>query len=129
MSAQGDVSGAVRELASAEGLAHQNGDTLSSLKEKHLSAPENLILPDLPDGSVVPAVASEEDVRKGILSFHAGASGGPDGLCSGHLRSLVAHGSAEAGSRLLSALTDLVNVMLRGEVPQFAVPVGTIRCQ
>ena len=35
------------------------------------------------------------------------------------------HGSAEAGSRLLSTLTDLVNVMLRGEVPlpQFAVPV------
>ena len=36
---------------------------------------------------------------------------------------MVAHGSAEAGSRLLSALTDLVNVMLRGEVPQFAVPI------
>ena len=29
----------------------------------------------------------------------------------------------EAGSRLLSTLTDLVNVMLRGEVPQFAVPI------
>ena len=49
------------------------------------------------------------------MSFRAG---GP-----GHLRSLVVHGSAEAGSRLLSTLTDLVNVMLRGEVPQFAVPV------
>ena len=46
-----------------------------------------------------------------------------EGLRPGHLRSLVAHGSAEAGSRLLSALIDLVNVMLRGEVPQFAVPV------
>ena len=57
------------------------------------------------------------------MSFHAGASGGSDGLRPGHLRSLVAHGSAEAGSRLLSALTDLVNVMLRGEVPQFAVLV------
>ena len=57
------------------------------------------------------------------MSFHAGASGGPDGLRPGHLRSLVAHGSAEVGSRLLSALTDLVNVMLRGEVPQFAVPI------
>ena len=121
--AEGDVSGAVRELASAEGLAPQDGDTLRALKEKHPSAPENLSLPDPPDGSVVPAVASEEDVRKGILSFNAGASGGPDGLCPGHLRSLVAHGSAEARSLLLFALTDLVNVMLRGEVPQFAVPV------
>ena len=121
--AEGDVSGAVRELASAEDLAPQDGDTLRGLKEKHPSAPENLSLPDPPDGSVVPAVASEEDVRKGILSFHAGVSGGPDGLRPGHLCSLVAHGSAESGSRLLSALTDLVNVMLRGEVPQFAVPV------
>ena len=123
--AEGDVSGAVRELASAEGLAPQDGDTLRALKEKHPSAPENLSLPDPPDGSVVPAVATEEDVRKAIMSFRAGASGGPDGLRPGHLRSLVAHGSAEAGSRLLSTLTDLVNVMLRGEVPlpQFAVPV------
>ena len=119
--AEGDVSVAVRELASAEGLAPQDGDTLMALKVKHPSAPDHLSLPDPPDGSVVPAVASE--VRKGILPFHAGASGGPDGLRPGHLRSLVAHGSAEAGSRLLSALTDLVNVMLRGEVPQFAVPV------
>ena len=57
------------------------------------------------------------------MYFHAGGSGGPDGLRLGHLRSLVARGSAEAGSRLLSVLTDLVNVMLRREVPQFAVPI------
>ena len=102
--AEGDVSGAIRELASAEGLAPQDGDTLRALKEKHPSVPENLSLPDPPDGSVVPAVATEENVRKAILSFRAGASGGPDGLRPGHLRSLVAHGSAEAGSSLLSAL-------------------------
>ena len=119
--AEGDVSGTVRELASAEGLAPQDGDTLRALKEKHPSAPENLILPGPPNWSVVPAVATEEDVRKAILSFHAGTSGGPDGLRPRHLRSLVAHGSAETGSRLLSALTDLVNVMLRGVVSQFAV--------
>ena len=98
--------GAVRELASAEGLAPQDGDTLRALKEKHPSAPENLSLPDPPDGSVVPAVATEEDVRKGILSFHAGSSGGPDGLRPGHLRSLVAqfavpilHGANECAIR------------------------------
>ena len=57
------------------------------------------------------------------MSFHAGASGGLNGLRQGHLSPLVAHGSAEAGLRLLSTLTDLVNVMLRGEVPQFTVPI------
>ena len=109
------MSGAVRELTSAEGLAPQDGDILRALKEKHPSAPKNLSLPDPPGGSVVPAVATEEDVRKAIMSFRAGASGGPDGLRPGHLHSLVAHGSAEAGSCLLSTLTGLV--------PQFAVPV------
>ena len=121
---------AVWELASAESLAPRDGNTLRALKEEHSSAPENLSLPDPPDGSVVPAVALEEDIRKGILSLHAGASRGPDGLRPGHIRSLVAHGSEEAGSRLVSALTDLVNVMLRGEIPLFAVPIlyGANQC-
>ena len=34
------------------------------------------------------------------MSFHVGASGGPDGLHPGNLRSLVAHGSVAAGSPL-----------------------------
>ena len=34
------MSGAVRELTSAEGLAPQDGDTLRALKEKHPSAPK-----------------------------------------------------------------------------------------
>ena len=117
------MSGAVREQASAEGLAPQDRDTLRAFKEKHPSVPENLSLPDPLDGSIVPAVATEGDVRKPIMSFRDAASAGPDGLRPGHLRSLVAHCSAEAGSRLLSALTDLINVMLRGKVPQFAVPI------
>ena len=100
------MSGAVRELASAEGLELQDGDTLRTLKEKHPSVPENLSLPCPPDGSVVPAVAMEEDVRKRIMSFHAGASGGTHGLRPGHIRSFLAHGSAEVGSRLLFALNN-----------------------
>ena len=67
--AEGDVSGAVRELASAEGLAPHDGDTLMALKEKHPLAPENLSLPDLPDGSVVPAVATEEMLERQSCLF------------------------------------------------------------
>ena len=121
--ADGDVSGAVRELASDGGLAPFNETTLEALRSKHPPAPEDLSLPEPPDASVIPVVATEEDVRKAVLSFRVGSSGGPDGLRPGHLRSLIGHGSAEAGSRLLSALTELVNVMLRGEVPNFVVPV------
>ena len=68
-------------------------------------------------------VATEEDVRKAILSCRAGSSGGPDGLRPGHLRSLIGHGLAEAGSRLRSALTKFVNVRWRREGPNFAVPI------
>ena len=70
------------------------------MKEKHPSPPENLNLPNLSNGSIVPAVAKEEEVRKGIMFFHVGASGGPQGLSPGHFRSLVARGSAETGSHL-----------------------------
>ena len=109
---EGGVRGAVRELAPAECLVSKEGDTLRVLKEKHPSASDNIGLSNPPDGPVVPAVATEENIRKEILSFH-----------DGHLRSLVAHGSAEAGSTILSALIDLANFMLRGEILQFAVPI------
>ena len=59
-------------------------------------------------------------------NLHAGASSGPDGLCPGHLCSLVGRWpmvQRKQDHAFPSALTDLVNVMLRGEVPQFAVPV------
>ena len=46
------------------------------------------------------------------MSFHAGSSGRLDCRRPGHLRSLVERGSAEVGSRLLSALTDIVNINL-----------------
>ena len=59
-----ETSGTVRELASTEGLAPLDGD----------------ILPDPPDGSVVTAVTTEENVGKEIMSSHSGSSGGPDGL-------------------------------------------------
>ena len=90
------------------------------MKKNYFSVPENLSLPNQPDGSVFPAATEEEDVRKGIMSFYAWASAGPDHL---HFRSLMAHGLDEAGSHLLSALTDLVNVMLRREVKEFSVPI------
>ena len=65
--AEGDVSGTVRELASAEGQAPQDKDKLRALKEKHTLAQENLSLHDPPDGSHL-----------------------------GHLPSLMAYGSSDA---------------------------------
>lgn len=128
--AEGDVSGAVREMASAEGLAPLNEDTVEALRAKHPPASGDLNLPDPPDESIVPVVATEGNIRKAICSFRAWSSGGPDGLRPGHLRSLIGFSSAETGARLLTALIEFVNVMLRGEIPEFAIPAlfGTNLC-
>ena len=105
---EGGVSGAVSELASADDLSPQDEDTPMALIEKHPSDPEGISLPNSPDGSVVPAVATVEKDRKGIMCFHDVASCGPDGLRPGHNQSLTTHSSAKAKSSLLSALTDLI---------------------
>ena len=62
-------------MASDDGLAPYNTATLDALEAKHPSVPVDLNLPEPPDGSIVPVVATEDDVRKAILSFRAGSSG------------------------------------------------------
>ena len=119
--AEGDVGGAVRELASSDGLAPFSGATLDALKSKHPQAPSGVSLPLPPDSSTVPFMASEVEVRKAVESFRPGSAGGPDGLRPGHLRTLLGRASVEAGVRLLTALTDLVNMILEGKVPEFAI--------
>ena len=119
--ADGDVSGAVRELSSSDGLAKQSGETIRALKDKHPPAPRDLMMPEPPDDSLVVPVFSAEEIRKAVNSFRPGSAGGPDGLKPGHLKTLLSHSSAEAGESLLITLTDFVNAILRGEVPDFAV--------
>ena len=84
-------------MASAEDLAPQDEDTIRVLKKNCSYVPENLSPPNQRGWSVFPAATEEEDVRKGIMSFYAWASAGPDHL---HFRSLMAHGLDEAGSHL-----------------------------
>ena len=122
--ADGDIRGAVRLLASSEGIAPHDEATLGLLERKHPPAPSDLSLPGPPgvDGPT-PTLASEEDVRKALASFRPGSAGGPDGLRPGHLSALVSRKTGEAGVRLLASLTEFVNFVLRGEVPDFAKPI------
>lgn len=119
--AEGDLRGAVRLLASTEEIAPRDENTIAALKQKHPSAPDDLELPAPPDVDFPPSfIASEDDVRRAIASFPTGSAGGPDGVRPGHLKTLIARKSAEAGARLLTTLTEFVNLVLRGEVPEFA---------
>ena len=118
--ADGDIKGAVRLLASSEDVAPRNERTLGLLRAKHPSAPVDLSLPEPPGEGYAPTIASEDDVRKALTSFGPGSAGGPDGLRPGHLRALTSRKTDEAGLRLLASLTEFVNLVLRGEVPEFA---------
>ena len=118
--ADGDIKGAVRLLASSDDVAPQNGQTLGLLQQKHPSAPVDLSLPEPPEDDFAPAVASVEDIRKALASFGPGSAGGPDGLRPSHLKALTSRKTAEAGERLLASLAEFVNLILRGEVPEFA---------
>ena len=108
-------------LASSEGVAPRNDNTLKIHKLKHPSSPADLALPDKPGEDVaLPAVAGEEDIGKALSSFRPGSAGGPDGLRPGHLLASVSRKAAEADVRLMSSLTEFVNLLMRREVPEFA---------
>ncbi|PXF39673.1 hypothetical protein BWQ96_10627 [Gracilariopsis chorda] len=120
---EGDITGAVRLLASSSEISPENEETLTALQQKHPPAPEDLSLPAGPGDDCQPHIASEEDIRKALSSFRKGSAGGPDGLRPCHLQSLVSRKASEAGARLLTTLTGFVNLILRGDVPEFARPV------
>ena len=88
--------------------------SLSQLQEKH--PPASGMDPALPLPSQFPSITMDEtEVRKAVLSFPAGSSGGPDGLRPQHLRDLLQ--CRESGSDFLTALTAFVNMMLAGRCP------------
>jgi hypothetical protein len=62
-------------------------------------------------------------VSEAIASFKTGSSGGPDGLRPQHLKDLTSKGAGPAGEYLIEALTDVLNLILAGNVPQDIVPI------
>jgi len=102
----GNIRAAIRILCSDDTPAAPSEETLARLQEKH---PKSSII----QGSLfAPTVDSalqvvESDVRKAVLSFPAGSSGGPDGFRPQQLKDLVQ--CRESGADFLSALTAFVN--------------------
>jgi Reverse transcriptase (RNA-dependent DNA polymerase) len=111
----GDIRGAVRALCSDEVIASPGPATLQSLVDKHPPTPANRRA--IPAASVSPLTANSTDVSKAIRSFTPGSSGGPDGLRPQHLADMT---GARIGGNLLGALTELVNLILAGGVPEWA---------
>ena len=61
------------------------------------------------------------EVLEAVRSFPVGSAGGPDGFRPGHLLDLV--GRSEPTQPLIEALTEFVNVLLRGECPPEVRPI------
>ena len=116
----GDVRGAIRLLASADCIAQDSDDVSEALRAKHPPSPEDLDLPPGPDDDTQPFLATETDVLATVASLDSGASAGLDGLRPAHLKDLVGRSAGEAGVRLVSALTRLVNLILHGQLPAMA---------
>ena len=111
----GNLKAAIRLLISEDTMSPPSTDGLAKLQDKHPSA--TLVASDLPiPDSTGSLTVGEEELKKAVLSFPAGSSGGPDGLSPQHLKVLVS--CREAGSDLLSALTGFVNMILSGRCPR-----------
>ena len=66
---------------------------------------------------------SESAILAAVRSFQPGSAGGLDGLRPQHLKDLINTGTGDVGRRLLSRLTDFVNICLAGRVQDAVKPV------
>jgi hypothetical protein len=115
-----DIRGAIRILASSEGIAPFSQETFSALKEKHPLATYDLEYPEPPNTPTL--FVESEEVAKAVASFPNGSGGGPDGLRPQHLKDLTTEKTGAAGACLLEALTDVVNHILAGKIPEDILP-------
>ena len=111
-------------LTTTDTVISPTADEVAELQAKHPAAPpeEDLqqLLHALPTPRQPPLNVSEQDVLSAIQSMPPGSSAGHDGLRPLHLLQLTSKKTAEAGHRLLSALTELCRCAISGNIPDLA---------
>ena len=118
--ADGDIRAALRLLTTSDCIAPSSDEVIEALRAKHPPATPITNHPELPDPEQHRLTVEEDDVRAAIRATPPGSAAGLDGLRPLHLSQLVAGFTAEAGRRLLSALTELCNLTIAGNIPEFA---------
>ena len=110
-------------LTSNETLLPPNEATISALRSKHPSAPEgNLPTEEGLLPKHVAALQVEEDtVQEAVNSMTPGSCGGLDGLRPLILQQLLSQETAESSRRLLRVLTESLNQIPNGYLPDFAI--------
>ncbi|KAI0985148.1 hypothetical protein GJ496_001120 [Pomphorhynchus laevis] len=97
--ADGDIRGAVREIFSLDNLAIHNEETLAALSAHHPPAPLNILLLLPLNDKIIAASVGQDAVRQAI-------------------NDLLAQEVGEAGIRLSATLTNFVNAVHKGDVPE-----------
>src|SRR6218665_508189 len=111
----GNTKAAARMLCSGETPAAICDQTFADIESKHsTSRPDNSPVP--PPPSVQPIQLTESKFTDIIRTFPAGSSAGPDGLRPQHLLELIK--SLDVAQALVSAVTALINLLLKGICPQ-----------
>ena len=115
----GDVTAAVRIIASDDSVITPTSEVVTALRLKHPPTPLDLRPPPTEPVSQISSV-SEEEVMVVLKSFRPSSAGCVDGLRSGHLNDLVAPQTTDAGRRLMNALANICSKLLRVEIPKHA---------
>ena len=116
--ADGDIRAALRVLTSSDTFMPPSPNTIAALRSKHPEPNPNEVIPDFPVTECL--TVTREEVMSAISSMPSGSSGGLDGVRPIHLQELLSQASVEGGTRLLTALTKLVNLFLAGKIPEYA---------
>jgi len=112
------VKGAIRHLCSSDTLQRPTLITFQSIKDKHPPAPaDRRLLANEASGTTL--TVTSDQVLEAIKSFPSGSSGGPDGLRPQHLKDMTNH---QIGEDMINSLTDFVNFVLSGKIPDWVRP-------
>jgi hypothetical protein len=117
---EGNFKAAVRLVCSEDRPAPCSAETLVALTQKHPPAKTDRRPATNPSSSSRLNALQVMDLHviKAIRSFPAGSAGGPDGITPQHIKDLTMQVPGTS-NELISALTDFVNLLLNGELPEY----------
>ena len=115
---EGDVSAAVRVVASDDTIIHPTSEVMDALCLLHPPIPSDFRPP--PPLFDDPPTTYPNEVLAALRSFPPSSSAGLDGLRLGHLKDLTSSITFEAGRKLLNSLSNICNILLSGNLPIYA---------
>ena len=120
---RGDVSGAVRILASEDTVASPIAEIFEVLKTKHPPDRNDADYPTAPtEKNPTATTVTPEEVQRAVTSFPHSSAGGLDGLRPQDLQDMLGPSVGAAATGLADTLTKLATIMLRSKITPAVCP-------